>query len=99
MPIALLCQLSSKTLKFKEQKVACATQVIEVLCSDGGCDELWKCDGWIDCQWLTPNDEANCTRCVTDLPNQCKCNVKGNFTCEWDGEGDDRYTCSYDGCK
>ena len=46
------------------------------------------CDGKIDCPWLTPNDEANCTECSTRHYNssvkRCECNQKENFTCEFE---------------
>ena len=26
------------------------------------CYDYWKCDGLIDCPWLSPHDEANCSQ-------------------------------------
>ena len=26
------------------------------------CYDSYKCDGWIDCPWLSPHDEANCSQ-------------------------------------
>ena len=52
------------------------------------CYDSWKCDGKIDCPWLSPHDEANCSQqCPSSnwrIP--CDCNKLGNMTCQ----GDDR---------
>ena len=46
------------------------------------CNSYYKCDGYIDCPWLTPNDEANCSsQCPSYLPIPCDCNKPGNMTC------------------
>ena len=63
------------------------------------CDDDYKCDGWIDCPWLSPHDEANCSQqCSTSPrlifgrnmsiwsgPITCACNKPGNMTCEGRG--------------
>ena len=54
------------------------------------------CNGIIDCPWLTPNDEANCSDCgpiLSNTANKCKCNQVENFTCEFDPSIRARYTC------
>ena len=71
-------------------------QMIIALRSGRLCEEKWYCDGIINCDWLTPNDEANCPSCPSHLPSRCNCNVEGNFTCEWDGDGGDRHICYED---
>jgi len=63
------------------------------------CYERSYCNGRINCPWLTPNDEANCTECPSNRPNRCDCNQEGNFTCEWDGDGFDWFTCYHDDRK
>ena len=41
-----------------------------------------KCNGYIDCSWLTPNDEANCFGCQSSyLPNRCDCNKPEAMNC------------------
>ena len=52
------------------------------------CDDSLKCDGLIDCHWLSPHDEANCSQqCSSSwwsIP--CACNKPlGNMTCEGRG--------------
>ena len=50
------------------------------------CRSDFKCDGYIDCPWLTPNDEANCSpQCPSDLPIPCDCNKPGNMKCKQRG--------------
>ena len=47
------------------------------------CEDHLKCDGYIQCPWLSPHDEANCTQqCPSWLPIPCKCNKARNMTCE-----------------
>ena len=58
------------------------------------CDDDWKCDGWIQCPWFSPHDEANCSqqcsssefiildRILTSGSIPCPCNKPGNMTCE-----------------
>ena len=55
------------------------------------CDDIDKCDGLIDCPWLSPHDEANCSQqCPSSSwfglipwPIPCDCNKPlGNMTCE-----------------
>ena len=56
-----------------------------------------KCDGFINCPWLTPHDEANCSQCPSDRHRQtysCDCNKPGKFTCEGYGR-----TCYNDAGK
>ena len=60
------------------------------------CNERRRCDGFIDCEWLTHHDEVNCSECTFFRPIRCDCNQEGNFTCEWDGEGEDLFTCYSD---
>ena len=86
-------------MKNKINKTRCVMQVINVLCRGRRCFEPFYCDGLIACPWLTPNDEANCMGCPSYYPSRCDCNVEGNFTCEWDGDGGDVFTCFHDGCK
>ena len=52
------------------------------------CPDILKCDGLIDCPWLSPHDEANCSQhCLSSwryIP--CACNKPlGNMTCEGRG--------------
>ena len=50
------------------------------------CDISNKCDGSIQCPWLTPNDEANCSsQCPSYWPIPCDCNKPGNMKCEQRG--------------
>ena len=65
------------------------------------CEERLYCDGEIDCPWLTPNDEANCSDCPSYQPTRCECNRKENFMCKTDGKSWNRLTCYYenDPCK
>ena len=30
------------------------------------CYDRWKCNGYIDCPWLSPHDEANCSQQCSD---------------------------------
>ena len=54
------------------------------------CHESLKCDGLINCPWLSPHDEANCSQpCSSSwfgsIP--CACNKPlGNMTCEGWGQ-------------
>ena len=57
------------------------------------CEESWYCDGIIDCPWLTPNDEANCSDCPSNSSMRCKCNNKEKFSCESSGEDWNALTC------
>ena len=41
-----------------------------------------KCDGLINCPWLKPHDEANCSQCPSHIPHRCDCNKPENFTCK-----------------
>ena len=45
----------------------------------------WKCDGYRECPWLTPHDEANCPQCPSWGTHRCDCNKPGKFTCEGRG--------------
>ena len=56
-------------------------------------DRCSKCDGFLDCPELTPNDEGNCTKCPSYRPNRCDCNKEENFTCEFNQSVGRRYTC------
>ena len=47
------------------------------------CRNCLKCDGNIQCPWLSPHDEANCLRPCTDI--LCDCNKLGNMTCAGKG--------------
>ena len=50
------------------------------------CSSHYKCNGYIDCPWLTPNDEANCSsQCPSDLLIPCDCNKPGNMKCKQRG--------------
>ena len=50
------------------------------------CSSHYKCDGRIDCPWLTSNDEANCpSQCPSDFPIPCNCNKPGNMKCKKKG--------------
>ena len=50
------------------------------------CQSDYECDGLIDCPWLTPNDEANCSsQCPDYFPIPCDCNKPGNMKCEKQG--------------
>ena len=50
------------------------------------CSSHYKCNGYIDCPWLTPNDEANCSsQCPSDYPIPCDCNKPGNMKCKQEG--------------
>lgn len=49
------------------------------------CREEKKCNGKINCPWLTPNDEANCSSCPKERPNRCACNKKGKMMCKGRG--------------
>ena len=48
------------------------------------CEDRWKCDGYINCPWLSPHDEANCSQqCPSSwFTVPCDCNKPGNMTCE-----------------
>ena len=63
-------------------------------------DDRLKCNGVIDCPWLSPHDEANCSQqCSSPLITYyqdysiiykdsgfpCACNKPGNMTCEGRG--------------
>ena len=37
------------------------TSVIGFMTSTLFCSTCSKCDGWINCPWLSPHDEANCS--------------------------------------
>ena len=50
------------------------------------CNESLRCDGKLDCSWLAPDDEENCTVCPPNKPLRCDCNKEGNNSCEWNGE-------------
>ena len=50
------------------------------------CYDSMKCNGFIDCPWLSPHDEANCSQqCPSSYPIPCDCNKQGNMTCEGNG--------------
>ena len=54
------------------------------------CSDNLKCDGYIDCPWLSPHDEANCSQQCPLLEREmipCDCNKPGNMTCEGKIEG------------
>ena len=52
----------------------------------GRCNDSWKCDGYIDCPWLSPHDETNCSQqCSSYRPIPCDCNKLGNMTCKGKG--------------
>ena len=49
------------------------------------CPDILKCDEEIDCPWLSPHDEANCSQQCPLLEWEgipCDCNKPGNMTCE-----------------
>ena len=45
------------------------------------CPDDQFCIRLIQCPFLTPNDEENCTGCPSGQI-RCDCNQEGNFTCE-----------------
>ena len=52
------------------------------------CYDSLKCNGEIDCPWLSPHDEANCSQqCLSigygSIP--CECNKPRNMTCTGGG--------------
>ena len=49
------------------------------------CDNQSKCDDNIDCPWLSPHDEANCSKQCSSCNVPCDCNKPGNMTCEGRG--------------
>ena len=52
------------------------------------CPDSWKCTGWINCPWLSPHDEANCSQqCLSPRFGRipCDCNKLENMTCEGEG--------------
>ena len=50
------------------------------------CSSHYKCNGYIDCPWLTPNDEANCSsQCPSDLLIPCDCNKPEYMKCKQRG--------------
>ena len=60
------------------------TSVIGFMTSILFCRKCYKCDGYISCPWLSPNDEANCSQ-QCSLPwftVACDCNKPGNMTCK-----------------
>ena len=71
------------------------------------CYDDYKCDGRINCPWLSPHDEANCSQqCSSSFDEgsssgsgsgssiPCACNKPGNMTCEgWGG------VCYSESCK
>ena len=63
------------------------------------CYDGWKCDGVIECPWLSPHDEANCSKQCSSSSGwgsiPCACNKPlGNMTCEGSG-----YVCYRESCK
>ena len=47
------------------------------------CIDYWKCNGKIECPWLSPHDEANCSQqCPWSDDIPCDCNKPENMTCE-----------------
>ena len=62
------------------------------------CDHSLKCNGYIDCPWLSPHDEANCLQPCSlsklKFTVPCDCNKPGNMTCE--GRG---LVCYRESCK
>ena len=50
------------------------------------CPDRLKCDGVINCPWLSPHDEANCSQqCPSSWsfkPIPCDCNEPENMMCE-----------------
>ena len=59
-----------------------------LFCSPRTCPDDWKCDGMIDCPWLSPHDEANCSpQCSSSNfgPIPCACNKVRNMTCSGGG--------------
>ena len=62
------------------------TSVIGFMTSILFCSKCDKCDGLIDCPWLSPYDEANCSQqCSSSSwygPIPCDCNKPGNMMCE-----------------
>ena len=56
-------------------------------------DRCKKCDGYIHCPELTPNDEANCSECPSHRPNRCACNNEENFACAFNQSVGSGYTC------
>ena len=67
-----------------------------------------QCNGYIDCPWLTPNDEANCSGCQSSyLPNRCDCNKPEarkctgvGFVCYKDGGEKTKFRVTFDSiCK
>ena len=49
------------------------------------CEEKYLCDGIIDCNFLSADDESNCTACPPYEPLRCDCNKEGNYSCKWNG--------------
>ena len=52
------------------------------------CPNNLNCNGVVDCPWLSPHDEANCSQqCPSSWfgPIPCDCNKLGNMTCEGRG--------------
>ena len=48
------------------------------------CADSWKCNGLIECPWLSPHDEANCSQQCSSLTYgliPCDCNKPGNMAC------------------
>ena len=55
-----------------------------LFCRAMACNDSMKCNGEIDCPWLSPHDEANCSQqCSSSRygPIPCDCNKPGNMTC------------------
>ena len=58
-------------------------------------DDYNKCNGEIDCSWLSPHDGANCSQqCSVLWSIPCDCNKPGNMTCEGSG-----WVCYGESCK
>ena len=65
------------------------------------CRDSGKCNGYIDCPWLSPHDEANCLQpCPSwwNKPIPCNCNKPGNMTCNR-RFGQSGYVCYFKSCK
>jgi len=100
----LLLNISLDEYRQKDSKNVCATlsQKLFYFLSNrrvSECDEIYFCNGEIDCNWLNPHDESNCTECPVHARTRCDCNQEGNITCEWDEFENNFRTCVPDFCK
>jgi len=60
------------------------------------CHPRYNCNGRINCPWLEPDDEANCSKCPDRFPHSCNCRLEGNYSCKLTKDSISDRTCYSD---